>query len=128
MKQILLPLLAAAALAAPVSAKPAPAPAPSGPLGREVQIPFVNFGGVRNFHADGRDAVYLQDRSRRWYRATLIGPCLGLPFANAIGIDSRGSTVVDRFATLIVEGDRCKIDSLTRSDGPPKKVKKPRGA
>jgi Family of unknown function (DUF6491) len=81
------------------------------------------FGGVRSFQADGSEAVYLQDRQRNWYRAELIGPCQGLPWAFGIAIDNRGSSTVDRFSTLIVEGDRCKIESLTRSGPPPKKHK-----
>jgi len=116
MKKALLALVAAA-LATPALAAPPPRPDPSA----EVRIPFAHFGGVRNFEADGTDAVYLQDRGRRWYHAELAGPCQELPWAFGIGIDTRGSNTFDRFSSLIVGRDRCQLLSLTRSAGPPPK-------
>jgi len=121
MKTLGLALAAAAALSAPAAASPRTSAPP--PAGEEVHIPFANFGAIRSFEADGTDAVYLQDQHHNWYRAELIGPCQGLPFAFRIGFDNRGSSTVDRFSTLLVEGQRCKISSLTRSGPPPKKRK-----
>jgi hypothetical protein len=121
----LLLAVAAAGQAVPASASPPPA-APS-VQGQEVRIPFVNFGGVRSFEADGQDSVYLQDRSRNWYRAELIGPCHGLPWALRIGIDSRGASAFDRFGTLLVDGERCQLRSLTRSGPPPRKTRAKHG-
>lgn len=116
--------LALAALsAAPVAAQPRPAA--SAQAAEEVRIPFVSFGGIRSFRADRDDEVYIEDRSRNWYRAELYGPCFGLPWALRIGIDPRGSSF-DRFSVLLVERERCQIRSLVRSGPPPKKAKKPR--
>jgi Family of unknown function (DUF6491) len=109
--------LAANLLAAPALAAPPPAPRPD--PSAEARIPFAHFGGVRNFEADGTDAVYLQDRGRRWYHAELAGPCRELPWAFGIWIDTRGSATFDRFSSLIVGHDRCQLLSLTRSAGPP---------
>jgi hypothetical protein len=119
MKTPLLLLLAAAA---------APALA-SSPAGRgEASIPFANHrDAIRNFEAPSDEIVYLQDRQRRWYRADL-GYCLGLKWANAIGYDTRGGLALDSFGAILVEGRRCPIVSLTPSDGPPRKQKKPKGA
>lgn len=111
----------AAASAAASAAPPAPAPAAAP---EEARIPFVSFGGVRDFDAVSDDTVYLQDRGRRWYRAQLFGPCFGLRNAVRIGLDTRGSSAVDRFSAILVRGERCQISSLTRSEGPPKKAKK----
>jgi hypothetical protein len=116
MKTLSIALAAASSLAASVSAAPPPA-AP----GAEASIPFVRFGGIQDFEARGDDIVYLQDRSRRWYRAQLNGPCLDLGWATAIGIDTHGSPTFDRFSALIVEGRRCPIQSLTLSGPPPKR-------
>jgi hypothetical protein len=124
MKKTLL-ALAAAALAAPALAAPPAAPRPYST--EEVRIPFATFGGIRNFEADGTDAVYLQDRARRWYHAELAGPCQELPWAFGIGVDTRGSSTFDRFSTLIVGRDRCQLTSLTRSGPPPKKHRGRRG-
>ena len=106
-------LVAASLLATAAIASPA---APGAP--EQVRIPFANLGGIRSFHADEDDVVYLQDSRRRWYRAELIGGCQGLPFAYRVGIDGRGGTTFDRFSTLIVDGERCRLNSLTRSEPP----------
>jgi hypothetical protein len=105
---------------------PVAAPSPrDGVRGEEVRIPFPGFR-LRTFEAESRDVVYIQDRRRDWYRAEVMGPCLDLPFARAIGIDTRGSGSFDRFSAVLVEGERCQLTSLTRSEGPPKKMRKRR--
>ena len=119
MKTLILAALSAAVLAAPAAAQ-----APRADQAEEVRIPFVRFGGIRDFRAEGRDLLYLQDRSRNWYRAELMGPCIGLPWARAIGVETRGTSSFDRFSMLIVEGERCLISSLTRVAGPPPRGKK----
>jgi hypothetical protein len=121
MTKTFLALAAAWILVAPAAAAPRERPVPAS---AEVSIPFANFRGLRDFQAESKDVVYLQDRSRRWYRAELIGPCLELPWALRIGIDTRGSSSFDRFGSLLVRGERCQLRSLTRSDGPPKKRRK----
>jgi len=116
-KTILAVAAAAASLAAPLAAA-SPRPAAPEP-GAEASIPFAHFGGVWSFEAPDDDLVYLQDRSRNWYRAQLYGPCFGLGWANGIGIDTRGSSEFDRYSFLIVGKERCAIQSLTRSGPPP---------
>jgi Family of unknown function (DUF6491) len=123
MKTLLIPILAAA-LPAPALAAP-PQQQSEGVRGEEVRIPFPRFR-LRDFRAESRDVVYLEDRNRNWYRAEVIGACLDLPFAQAIGIDTRGSSSFDKFSTLVVGGERCQLTSLTRSEKPPKRAKKPR--
>ncbi|MGZ8345777.1 MAG: DUF6491 family protein [Allosphingosinicella sp.] len=123
---MILAFAAAAALAAPSLAVPAPEAAAA--ASEEVRIPFVNFGGIRSFHANDDDVVYLQDNRRRWYRAELIGSCWGLPWANRVRVDTRGGSTVDRFSTLIVDGERCQLGSLTRSDEPERRPWKNRDA
>jgi hypothetical protein len=105
-------------LAAPGSSPPPPA--------EEVSIPFVNFGGVRTFHAEDEDSVYIEDKRRRWYRGEIIGPCWGLRWAHRIGIETKGSSSFDRYSALIVDGERCQLTSLTRSEKPARRAKKPK--
>lgn len=112
--------LFAALLAAPIAAAP-PNPAAPPATGEEVSIPFVHFGGIYNFDAPSDDVVYLQDRSRNWYRAQLYGPCWGLQDAIRLGVDTRGSANFDRTSQLIVDHQSCPIESLTRSGPPPRK-------
>jgi hypothetical protein len=121
MTRSILALAAGFVLAIPALA--APPPQPSGPPAEEARIPFVDFGGVYNFRAYDDETVYIQDRHRDWYRAEVIGPCRGLPWAERIGVDTRGSPTFDRFATLLVEGERCQLTSLVRSEKPPKRRK-----
>ncbi|HEX9965269.1 MAG TPA: DUF6491 family protein [Allosphingosinicella sp.] len=122
MKTLLLPLLAAA-VAAPALASPAPARAP------EVSIPFATHArSIRNFEAPSDDILFLEDRQRRWYRAEIGGPCFGLRWATAIGYDTRGRLSLDQGSHILVDGNRCTIVSITRSEGPPRKMKKAKRA
>ncbi|HYD14166.1 MAG TPA: DUF6491 family protein [Allosphingosinicella sp.] len=124
MKGLFLPLTAALlAAAVPATAHPLEAQRVSAPNAQaeQVRIPFASFGTIRNFRPVGDDVVYLQGTHRRWYRAELNGPCISLPAALRIGFDTRfnGSTL-DNTSTLIVgSGERCRISSLTRAEGPP---------
>ena len=114
MKSLLLPLAAAAV--APGHA------APPAPERLEASIPFVGQPrSIRSFRAAGDDLLYLQDRRGRWYRAELGGPCIGLSWANVIGYDTRGGLSLSRGGSILVEGQRCLITSLTRSGAPPRK-------
>jgi hypothetical protein len=118
--KILLPLLAAA-VAGPAIASPAE---PQPPRGEEVSIPFASHArSIRNFEATSDDLLYLQDRQGRWYRAELGGDCFGLKWAFSIGYDTRGSLSLDQFSRILVGRESCPIVSLTRSDGPPRKIK-----
>ena len=114
----ILPLLAAA-LASPALAVP---PLPER---EEVSIPFVSQPrSIRSFKAPTDELVYLKDRQGRWYRAEIGGPCIGLRWANVIGYDTRGSLSLARGGSILVEGQRCLIVSLTRSEAPPRKRRK----
>lgn len=117
--------LAAATVATPVLARKA-SPAPV-ELGRETSIPFVRSIGLYDFEADDDRGVWLQDQRRQWYYARIAGFCRDLPFANRIGVDTRfGGGQFDRSGVLLVDGERCHVDSVVTSAGPPKKVKKAR--
>jgi hypothetical protein len=115
MKELLLPVTAAfLAAAVPAVAGP-PAPQPE-----QVRIPFASFGAIRNFRPVGDTVVYLEGTHRRWYRAELNGPCINLPAALRVGFDTRfNGDTLDNSSTLIVDGEHCRIMSLTRADGPP---------
>lgn len=96
--------------------------APPKPAEKQASIPFVDMGSIRNYQAVGRDALYIQDNGGKWYRATLMSDCFDLPFAQAIGFDVRGTNTLDRYATVVVRGQRCPLSSLVASDAPPKKA------
>jgi hypothetical protein len=113
-------LLGLALLAAPAVAAPAAAAPPAAPSD-DVRIPFVARGGILRMEPAGEEALYIQDRHRDWYRATLNGPCYGLTRTLRIGFDTRGSSNFDRFSTILVGDERCQIQSLVASGPPPSK-------
>jgi len=90
----------------------------------EARIPFVNNGGIRDWRADDSDTLYVQDRHRQWYKATLMHRAIGLPFVQAIGFETRGINSFDRFSSIVVEGQRIPVQSLVRVDAPPSKREK----
>ncbi len=121
-------LILAAGVAAILSASPAIAKQrtwPADQLGKETSIPFIDTIGLYNFEPDGEHGVWLQDQQRRWYYARTLGPCIELPSAIKIGVDTRfGGNALDRTGTLLVDRQSCALTSLTTSNGPPPKPKK----
>ncbi len=121
-------MIAAAAACAISAAIPAAAPAAAvaqrsdAAIGQEARIAFPNARTIRDFRATSRDTVYIQDRQRRWYRASVLSACLELPYALALGVDTRRSASLDRYSTLIVRGERCQLNSFVRIAGPPPRL------
>lgn len=121
LSSIILPL-ATLALAAPAAY--AETPSPQVQAQKNVHIPFVNHGGIRDWRSDDREVVYIQASNRDWYKATLISPAFDLPFTTAIGFDTGPNGTLDKFSSIVVRGQRYPIASLERIAGePPKKVK-----
>jgi hypothetical protein len=122
-------MLAAAASLTHAADDPAPppasAPAPSSVT--EAQIPFARTN-LWNWQVLDDKTVLIQDQSRRWYKATLFGICTNLAFANRIGFDSNPGGTFDKFSTLLVQGQRCPLSSLVKTDPPAKKAKVPKPA
>jgi Family of unknown function (DUF6491) len=101
--------------------KPADTPLPA----EQASIPFVDHHSIRDWQADGKDGLWVQDLRRNWYYAKLLGPCIGLDFALSIGFDTGPSNQFDKFSAIVVPREgRCQVTSFTRSDPPPPSVKK----
>jgi hypothetical protein len=98
------------------SAAAAPAPA------AEAQIAFAK-KNIWNWQVLDDQTVLIQDQGRRWYKATLFGHCINLPFANKIAFDSNPGGSFDKFSAILVRGQRCPLMSLVETTAPPKKVK-----
>lgn len=120
MKRLALIALALTATS-PVLAKK---PVAERPLGVEASIAFADSVGINDFRADGTDAIWIQDQHSRWYHATLFSPCFDLPFAQAVGFETRGTSSLDRFGAVVVGHDRCPIQSLVSSAAPPPKKRR----
>ncbi len=117
---LLLPLSAAAA------DEPAPKPASAAPreIGAEASIVFPSDTTIRNWRADRERGIWVQDRRGDWYYGLFAGICRDVDFAQAIGFDTRGQSRLDRFATLVVRGERCPLVSFVNSAPPPSKAER----
>ena len=89
-------------------------------IGVETRIPFADTTGIRNYRADGPHSLWIEDVHGDWFRAEILGPCNGLPFANAVGFVTRGGGTLDKFGQIRVGRDTCQITSLITSDPPPR--------
>jgi hypothetical protein len=114
-KLFIAPLLALGVAAAPAVARAAPA----APAQQEARIPFVNHGGIRDWRSEGDRTIYIEDRGRRWYKATLMGRAFDLPFAETIGFDTGPIDTFDHFSSVIVHGQRFAVQSVVWVPGPP---------
>ena len=110
---VLLPLSAAAA---------ANEPAPEArALDVESSIVFPSDSSIRNWQADRERGIWIQGRGDAWYYGTFAGLCRDLDFAQAIGFETRGAGRLDKFASIIVRGERCQLTSFVSSAPPPSK-------
>ncbi len=92
----------------------------------EARIPFVQYRTVRDWHADNDHQLFLQTTGRQWYQVDLLGPCIGLEFANGIRLDPKDPAgSFDRFSVVILKGQRCQVSSVKKAP-PPLRVEKPR--
>lgn len=90
----------------------------------ETSIPFVDMGGIRDWQAIDDSSLYVQDSRRSWYLARLIAPCTDLTFATTIGFETKGVNRLDKFGSVVVNGQRCALTSFIASGPPPPKAKK----
>ena len=96
----------------------------SGAAASEASIPFVQYGGIRNWKADRNQGLWIQDARRNWYYAKFMNRCIGLNFAMSLGFDARPMGAFDRFSSVLVpRGGRCVVRSVVASEGPPRKRK-----
>jgi hypothetical protein len=90
----------------------------------EASIPFVRSNGILDWRADGDRALYIRGGNGAWYRAETMGACGRLRSAITIGFETR-SDQLDRYGVLLVEGWRCPLSSVVRSDPPPRSTGAP---
>jgi len=89
-----------------------------------VQINFANRGGIWDWDVVDSKTILIQDRARRWYKATLLVNCVDLPFEQKIGFESNADGSFDKFSTIQTRQMRCPLSSLVRTDAPAKKKSK----
>src|SRR3546814_1436989 len=83
-------------------------------IGAEASIVFPSDTTIRNWRADREHGIWVQDRRGDWYYGRFAGFCRDVDFAQAIGLDTRGQSRLDRLAPLLVRGERCPDRKSTR--------------
>lgn len=114
-------MILALALAGAVTPDVPPSP-PSPP--KETVIRDAGNGGIRNFQQGpaGSSIVFLQDRTQRWYRVTLSGPCVPDRSLQTILFRTDATGTFDRFSQIASRrypGQVCGVRSIVASPPPP---------
>ena len=81
-------------------------------------IRFAEIGNIRSWQAVGHDAILFQSGDGHWLRADFTAPCRDLPFAFSISFITEPNGRLDRFSSILVDGQRCWFRSV-RADTEP---------
>jgi hypothetical protein len=107
-------LIAASLLGAAPAAAFGPAGAPA-----EVRIPRM--GSFLEWRPDGTHAFYIRADNGRWYHASLQSDCPRLANRSNIRFIAAPNGDFDRYGTVVADGWRCQVASISESDGPPQR-------
>ncbi len=116
---MLTPLLVITSLAAAQAPVPSASPATRGTAGQETFVPFAGSDGIVGWRADGDRGLFIKALTGGWYYARTAHNCSRLRTAVSIGFVTVGSDDLDRFGSISAEGQRCQLESVTRSSPPP---------
>lgn len=93
-------------------------------VSRETVIPFAATLTNIEWQAAGNDSLYLRGPKGEWYFIRTMNICSRLRSSPGIGFQTSAGGQLDRHGAILVQGVRCPIQSITRSDGPPEKPRK----
>ena len=93
----------------------------------ETVIPFLNSIRSVEWKAISNDSLYLRGGKGEWYVVRTSNNCSRLRSSLAISLEGSPGNQLDRHGAIWVQGVRCPVESITHSDGPPRKGKKARG-
>jgi hypothetical protein len=88
----------------------------------EIKIPFVNSMSNVEWKAASDDSLYLRGPRGDWYFVTTTNRCTRLLVARGIGFQTHAGQL-DRHGAIMVQGVRCPVASIARSEGPPPRRK-----
>jgi hypothetical protein len=89
-------------------------------LAGETAIPFIASTEVVEWRVRDERSLYVHGITNQWYLVTTMGSCGRLRTANTLGfVTARGTDDLDRHGAILAEGQRCQIESVTRSEAPP---------
>ncbi len=85
-----------------------------------VFIPFADRGGINDWRATNERTIWLHSRTGQWFKAEMLGIRDGLRFAERIAYRAQPDGSFDDRSAVIVGGRACRVQSLVKSDPPPK--------
>jgi hypothetical protein len=122
MHRVSTPIAVAALLAGCATAAPTAAPAVQ--ASNETVIPFVSSIRDVEWKAASDESAYIRGGKGEWYLVRTSNRCTRLLSSTGLGFETSAINQLDRFGALLVEGQRCPIASITRSEPPPKKSRR----
>lgn len=99
----------------------AAAPANVADRNGETVIPFMDSLNAVEWKAASDDSLYLRGPRGDWYFIRTSNRCSRLRSSPAIGFQTSALGQLDRHGAILVQGVRCPVESIERSDGPPAK-------
>jgi uncharacterized protein YceK len=90
----------------------------------ETSIPFVSSIGSVEWERASDNALYVRGGNGRWYFVRTMNICTRLRTSLALGFETSALDQLDRHGAILVQGQRCPVESVTRSDGPPRKARR----
>lgn len=102
----------------------AAAPAFAGERNGETVIPFMSSLNAVEWEAASDDSLYLRGPRGDWYFIRTSNRCSRLRSSLGIGFQTSALDQLDRHGAILVQGVRCPVESIVRSDGPPEKRKR----
>jgi hypothetical protein len=101
--------------------------APTQMASGETVIPFVS--SIRNveWKAASDESAYVRGGKGEWYLVRTTNRCTRLLSSTGLGFETSALNQLDRYGALLVEGQRCPVASITRSEKPPRKLRPARG-
>jgi len=100
-----------------------PAAAATEPSSGETVIPFMSSLRAVEWKAASNDSLYLRGPKGDWYFIRTMNRCSRLRSSPSIGFQTSARDQLDRHSAILVQGVRCPVESITRSDGPPARRK-----
>jgi hypothetical protein len=89
----------------------------------EARIAFASTN-IWNWQVVDNRTVLIETNSHKWYKASLLSPCIDLPYSERIGFQSNTDGSFDKFSAIQTRGTLCPLISLTATDAPPKAATK----
>jgi hypothetical protein len=95
------------------------------PVSGQSGVPFVSSTGVIEWRVQDDRTLYVQAVTNRWYLVRTMNICSRMRTATTLGfVTARGTDELDRDGAILAEGQRCPIESVTRSEEPPEKPRR----